>query len=56
MLLAIDSFCRLRRPAQAERLSLREATHGEASIYVDRAGELADDAICCLLLVHLGAG
>ncbi|CCE03942.1 conserved hypothetical protein [Bradyrhizobium sp. STM 3809] len=56
LLLAIDSFCRLRRPAQAERLSLREATHGEASIYVDRAGELADDAICCLLLVHLGAG
>ncbi|MGJ4998852.1 hypothetical protein ACQR0Z_30805 [Bradyrhizobium sp. HKCCYLS3077] len=56
LLRAIDSFCRLKRPAQAERLALREATHGETAIYLDRADELADDAVCRLLLVHLGPG
>ncbi|WP_316235361.1 MULTISPECIES: hypothetical protein [unclassified Bradyrhizobium] len=54
LLRAVDAFCRLRRPAQAERLALREATQGEVAIYLDRADELADDAICRLLVVHLG--
>ncbi|CAL78040.1 hypothetical protein BRADO4291 [Bradyrhizobium sp. ORS 278] len=56
LLRAIDAFCRLRRPAQAERLALREANHGEAAIYLDRADELACEAISRLLLVHLGPG
>ncbi|WP_315777384.1 hypothetical protein [Bradyrhizobium sp. SZCCHNR1053] len=53
LLHAIDAFCRLRRPAQAERLALRGATDDEAAVYRDRADELADGAISRLLLVHI---
>lgn len=55
LLRAIDAFCQLRDPVRAERLALRDATTSEAAIYLDRAEELADDAILHLLLVHIGS-
>jgi hypothetical protein len=56
LLQALDTFGRLSRPAQTQRLALRKATNDEAAIYLDRADELAEETICRLLLVHISSG
>jgi hypothetical protein len=42
MLLALDRFCRVRRPGAAGQFQLRCATDSEAAFYNDRADEFAD--------------
>ena len=52
MLLALDRFCRARRPAAAGSVRLRCATDEEATYYHDRVDEFADPT-AQLLIAHL---
>jgi hypothetical protein len=52
MLLALDRFCRVRRPGAAGQFQLRCATDSEAAVYHDRADEFADPT-AQILIAHL---
>jgi hypothetical protein len=52
MLLALDRFCRVRRPGAAGQFQLRCATDSEAAFYHDRADEFAAPT-AEVLIAHL---
>jgi hypothetical protein len=52
MQLALDGFCRARRPTAAGQFQLRYATDEEAAFYRDRVDEFADPTTQ-VLIAHL---
>jgi hypothetical protein len=52
LLQPLDTFCRMRRRADAGQLHLRAATDHEATLYRDRADEFAE-AETRFLIAHL---
>ncbi|WP_407157705.1 hypothetical protein [Bradyrhizobium sp. STM 3557] len=52
MRLALDRFCRIRRPGAAGQFQLRCATDSEAAAYHERADEFADPTDQ-VLIAHL---
>jgi hypothetical protein len=52
LLQALNSFCRIRRPADQAQLQLRAATEDEAALYRDRADEFAEPETR-FLIAHL---